>query len=580
MAGFFFTGEETAALSPDTVARKRRLLEALQQEATSTAPVQHWSQGAARLVNALANNVEERRLNDTEKAGNKRVAEFLAGQLGAGASPAVAPAAAGGVASPPAAAPAPSPAGAGASVSRETGQVGSRLAADLQRDFGLSPEQSAGVVGNLAHESGNFRTLQEIRPTVPGSRGGYGYAQWTGPRRVAFEQWSKANNLDPTSYEANYGFLKHELQNTGEGKVLAALKSAPDVGAATQVFSNQFLRPGIPAMDSRLRYAQQYAGGASMPAPGAQEAQNLQRPAPGQFNVPGQQQAPQTPAASPGINPRLAAALSDPWLSKNPIVQQLIAAQIGKNPLQEQMLRLQIQEKQQSLANPSAEWGVISEDENGKRYGWIDKRARTVAAPPGASQPAAPQQVNIPGVGTVTRPQGKEAGKAFDKEVGDRQAKAILDAPAAIARGQESLATIDKLIGSPDGKVKEHPGFKSSFGFNTYFLTRRGSDTANAESILGTIKGKAFLQAFESLKGGGAITQVEGEKATEAIAALGREQSPEAARESLKELRGIIQRGLERARAMGQQPGSPAPAAPKASDGWTEVQPGVRIREM
>lgn len=135
---------------------------------------------------------------------------------------------------------------------------GQRLMMDLQRDLGLSPEQAAGVVGNLAHETGGFRHMQEIAPIVEGSRGGYGYAQWTGPRRRQFEEWVSQQGLDPNSYEANYGFLLHEMTATPEARVVPALRNALSPEDAANVFSERFLRPGIPHSESRLRYARQY----------------------------------------------------------------------------------------------------------------------------------------------------------------------------------------------------------------------------------------------------------------------------------------------------------------------------------
>ena len=88
------------------------------------------------------------------------------------------------------------------------------LANDLIRDLGITQEEAAVIVGNLAQESGGFTSLQEINPLVQGSRGGYGYAQWTGPRRRAYESWARENNMSADSYEANYGYLIHELTNT------------------------------------------------------------------------------------------------------------------------------------------------------------------------------------------------------------------------------------------------------------------------------------------------------------------------------------------------------------------------------
>jgi hypothetical protein len=146
--------------------------------------------------------------------------------------------------------------------------IASRLKQDLQRDFGLNEVQAAAFVGNLAHESGGFKSLQEIQPMIPGSRGGYGYAQWTGPRRRQFEGWTAEKGLDPTSYDANYGFLKHELSNTPERRVLNALRQANDPATATQIVSDQFLRPGIPGMGSRQRWTQRVLGGDAIGAEG------------------------------------------------------------------------------------------------------------------------------------------------------------------------------------------------------------------------------------------------------------------------------------------------------------------------
>lgn len=148
-------------------------------------------------------------------------------------------------------------------------EVGQKMMADLMRDFGLTQAQAAGFVGNLAHESGDFKTLQEIDPMVEGSRGGFGYAQWTGPRRRQFEAWAEQNGLDPTSYEANYGFLKYELANTPEGAVLGALRTAETPDEAARVVSERFLRPGIPHMDSRVSRARSYYGNPLSNYPGA-----------------------------------------------------------------------------------------------------------------------------------------------------------------------------------------------------------------------------------------------------------------------------------------------------------------------
>ncbi len=146
--------------------------------------------------------------------------------------------------------------------------IGDILKRDLMFDFGFTNNQAAGIVGNLHVESAGFKTLQEIQPMqyvngklVPSktARGGYGYAQWTGPRRRAFEAWANDKGYSTASYAANYGFLKHEMTNTGERRVVARVKATQTVDQATKVFMQTFLRPGIPHLSSRISNARKYA---------------------------------------------------------------------------------------------------------------------------------------------------------------------------------------------------------------------------------------------------------------------------------------------------------------------------------
>lgn len=150
----------------------------------------------------------------------------------------------------------------------DTELIARQLLSDLKRDYGLTNEQAAGVVGNLMHESGGFQSLQEINPTVPGSRGGYGFGQWTGPRRDAFDTYIKETGLDPTSYDANYGFLKNELATDPyERRQFNTVKKATTAAEAARLVSENYLRPGIPHNSQRVRYAEQILPYANMPVP-------------------------------------------------------------------------------------------------------------------------------------------------------------------------------------------------------------------------------------------------------------------------------------------------------------------------
>ena len=95
---------------------------------------------------------------------------------------------------------------------------------DLAKDLGLNPFQAAGIVSNLYAESG-LRGINERHPLIPGSRGGFGWAQWTGPRRRQFEAYAAAHHLDPSSDAANYGFLVEDMKSR-HGGILGAVRAA------------------------------------------------------------------------------------------------------------------------------------------------------------------------------------------------------------------------------------------------------------------------------------------------------------------------------------------------------------------
>jgi hypothetical protein len=99
------------------------------------------------------------------------------------------------------------------------------------------------------------------------------------------------------------------------------------------------------------------------------------------------------------------------------------------------------------------------------------------------------------------------------------------------------------------------------------------------QPFIDQLKGQAFLTAFEQLKGGGQITEIEGRKATDAIIRLQQYQSEEDFAQALKDLRDIVQTGLNRARGINaeyNQPAEPMAAAPEnVQAGSAELQPGT-----
>lgn len=143
------------------------------------------------------------------------------------------------------------PTGAAADHFRATAPKYMRL---FMRDFDASDLDAAAVFGNAGYESLGFTALQEIKPVVKGSKGGFGWFQWTGPRRRAFEAYCERNKLTPSSDDANYKFLFVELTGTESGS-MAKLKAAKTLDGKTEAFEKAFERAGVKAYEKRKQWA-------------------------------------------------------------------------------------------------------------------------------------------------------------------------------------------------------------------------------------------------------------------------------------------------------------------------------------
>jgi hypothetical protein len=126
----------------------------------------------------------------------------------------------------------------------------------LIADFGLKDFQAAGIMGNIGEECDGFREMQEKKPLKPGSKGGFGWAQWTGSRRTAFESFCLRTGQDRFSDAANYGYLKEELNDT-QKEARDAVRKAPNLSKAVRVFEATFERAaaGLEHFDRRDDWA-------------------------------------------------------------------------------------------------------------------------------------------------------------------------------------------------------------------------------------------------------------------------------------------------------------------------------------
>lgn len=131
----------------------------------------------------------------------------------------------------------------------------------LMDEVGFSVLDAAADVGNGGHESAGFVKLQEMKPTVKGSRGGYGWYQWTGPRRRAYEAWCAKNKLDPASDQANMDYHLVELKGPERGAIAATKRAGKGAEEATaldakvKAFELGYERAGAKHYASRLAYA-------------------------------------------------------------------------------------------------------------------------------------------------------------------------------------------------------------------------------------------------------------------------------------------------------------------------------------
>jgi|GEM_PF-4004757 len=129
------------------------------------------------------------------------------------------------------------------------------------------------------------------------------------------------------------------------------------------------------------------------------------------------------------------------------------------------------------------------------------------------------------------------AGAASAKEQGEAQGKAAANLPQAVSNAQSALKLVDETI--------NHPGRTWGTGVPFYFSGLPSTGSRDFNNRVDQLKGTTFLQAFQMLRGGGAITEIEGQKAENAIARLKDQAVSEADYlTALKDLREILAKGI------------------------------------
>lgn len=249
-----------------------------------------------------------------------------------------------------------------------------------------------------------------------------------------------------------------------------------------------------------------------------------------------------------GVNPTIlgiARATGDPSLIAQDIYRgpqmehmRLQNAQLQQaGPLDVEAKRLQNAKTLRELTTPPDNVKVLKENE---QLITVDPRS-------GTAKPVYP----LPG--TTPPAESAEFRKARDKELGEARAKAISTLPQIEDNATLALKTIDQITA--------HPGrYWGTGATGTITPYIPGTDARGFSNLVEQAKGKVFLEAFNSLRGGGAITEAEGAKATQALARLDRAQSARDFDAALADIREVINLGVARARRSAN--GAPAAMSP------------------
>lgn len=156
------------------------------------------------------------------------------------------------------------------------------------------------------------------------------------------------------------------------------------------------------------------------------------------------------------------------------------------------------------------------------------------------------------------------AGKEQQEALGQAAGKAEADLPRVTANAERALQTIEA--------IRNHPGKQYGVGAAGVVPGVPGTAQRGFVNLVDQAKGQTFLEAFNSLKGGGAITEAEGARATQALARLDRAQRPEDFEAALADLEAVVRRGLATAQSNAKLKGGNVQRATPADPGTAQPQ--------
>jgi hypothetical protein len=161
---------------------------------------------------------------------------------------------------------------------------------------------------------------------------------------------------------------------------------------------------------------------------------------------------------------------------------------------------------------------------------------------------------------------GNRAAVASAEVQGKAQGQAAFDLPTVEQRASLAINSIADLKSRNIGQ---------RFGMQGKLYAIPGTDGADVQGLISQVVSQAFLNAFDQLKGGGAITETEGRAATAAVTRLQNQDiTVGEALKAMDELQRYYQKGIQIARQKSVK--APVlPGRPAGATGSTRTREGV-----
>jgi hypothetical protein len=451
---------------------------------------------------------------------------------------------------------------------------------------GMPEHVADAFVMNFKDESNLNPGINEANPIVPGSRGGFGLAQWTGPRRRELEAFAESRGKPVSDMDTQLDFLMTELQGS-EKRAAQKIFGAQDTGGAAVAIVNDFLRP---AEEHRTKRAQRYmqAGGQH----GVQVAQN-----------------------GPGVE-QIMAAMSNPYMSQEQksalgiLLQQKMQESDQMRQMQLEKGQLELQQMRQPANRPLPSGAVELEwraKQAGLQPGSAEYKAFMLN---GSGDPATFRALKLQALDAGLKEGTKEyedfmASRGAFEQSYSRQA-GTNQAQVDSGRQASSAVAAGTVEGRMEAETQAAAGSDMRAGLNALDLLNSIRNDPSREiatgksSVLGKIPGTgaydftqkveqaksgAFMTAIQQMRGMGALSNTEGQTARAAVTRMSTSLTEEGFLEALNDYEKIIQQGITKA----QQNGATIPqqqaqtfeqfsADPSAQNAARQY--GVTLKEM